>query len=43
VDGLRGALINNWHFSLALDVTLLAAIAALFLSAGAYLFSKIEV
>jgi ABC-2 type transport system permease protein len=42
VDGLRGALINTWHFSLVFDVTLLACIAALFLSAGAYLFTKIE-
>jgi ABC-2 type transport system permease protein len=42
VDGLRGALINHWQFSLTLDVTLLAAIAAVFLSAGAYLFSRIE-
>ena len=42
VDGLRGALINTWHFSLMFDVTLLAAIAALFLGAGAYLFSRIE-
>jgi ABC-2 type transport system permease protein len=42
VDGLRGALINTWHFSLAFDVTLLACIAAVFLSAGAWLFSRIE-
>jgi ABC-2 type transport system permease protein len=42
VDGLRGALINHWQFSLTLDVALLAAIAAVFLSAGAYLFSRIE-
>jgi ABC-2 type transport system permease protein len=42
VDGLRGALINTWHFSLVFDVTLLAGIAALFLGAGAYLFSRIE-
>jgi ABC-2 type transport system permease protein len=42
VDGLRGALINNWYFNLTLDVVLLAAIGALFLSAGAYLFSRIE-
>jgi ABC-2 type transport system permease protein len=42
VDGLRGALINNWYFSLTLDIALLAGIAALFLSAGAYLFSRIE-
>ncbi len=42
VDGLRGALINVWHFNAALDVSILAAIAAVFISAGAYLFSKIE-
>jgi ABC-2 type transport system permease protein len=42
VDGLRGALINNWHFSLTFDVALLAAIAVVFLSGGAYLFSRIE-
>jgi ABC-2 type transport system permease protein len=42
VDGLRGSLINIWHFNLAFDVTVLACIAALFLSAGAYLFTKIE-
>ena len=42
VDGLRGALINSWHFSLAFDVALLAGIAAVFLSLGAYLFTRIE-
>ncbi len=42
VDGLRGSLINVWHFNLGFDVTLLACIAAAFLSAGAYLFTKIE-
>jgi ABC-2 type transport system permease protein len=42
VDGLRGALINNWYFNLTIDVALLVAIGALFLSAGAYLFSRIE-
>jgi ABC-2 type transport system permease protein len=42
VDGLRGALINHWHFTFTLDMTILAGIAALFLGAGAYLFSKIE-
>jgi ABC-2 type transport system permease protein len=42
VDGLRGALINSWHFSLAFDVTVLAGIAAFFLGTGAYLFSRIE-
>jgi ABC-2 type transport system permease protein len=42
VDGLRGALINNWYFNLTIDIALLVAIGALFLSAGAYLFSRIE-
>jgi len=43
VDGLRGALINNWHFHPALNAGVLGAIALVFLSLGAYLFSKIEV
>ena len=42
LDGLRGALINNWYFTLTVDVALLVAIGALFLSGGAYLFSRIE-
>jgi len=42
VDGLRGVLINTWHFNLAFDVAVLAGIAVLFLSAGAYLFTRIE-
>jgi len=42
VDGLRGALIDNWHFGLTVDVAVLACIAAVFLSGGAYLFSRIE-
>ena len=42
VDGLRGALINVWHFNAATDISVLAMIAAVFVSAGAYLFSKIE-
>ncbi|SDF06841.1 ABC transporter permease [Terriglobus roseus] len=43
VDGLRGALINHWQFSPALDAGILAAITCGFLVLGAYLFSKIEV
>jgi ABC-2 type transport system permease protein len=43
VDGLRGALIQSWHFGPFVDFSILAAIAALFLGTGAYLFSKIEV
>ena len=42
VDGLRGTLINTWHFTLGFDLALLAAIALVFLSAGAYLFTRIE-
>src|SRR6201993_3549723 len=36
VDVLRGALINNWQFSVGFDIALLAVIGAVFLSAGAY-------
>jgi len=43
VDGLRGALINQWHFHPAMNAGVLATIALVFLSLGAYLFSKIEV
>ncbi len=43
VDGLRGVLINVWHFNVVTDLTVLAAIAVVFISAGAYLFNKIEV
>ncbi|MGC2161179.1 MAG: ABC transporter permease [Silvibacterium sp.] len=42
VDGLRGALIQSWQFSAVIDVAVLAGIALVFLSTGAYLFSKIE-
>ena len=42
VDGLRGALIGNWHFNFAVDIAVLGALTVLFLSTGAYLFSKIE-
>jgi ABC-2 type transport system permease protein len=43
VDGLRGSLINTWHFSASTDMAVLATIALLFLGLGAYLFSRIEV
>ena len=42
VDGLRGALIGGWHFNFALDLLILGGLAAVFLSTGAYLFSRIE-
>jgi hypothetical protein len=43
VDGLRGSLIRAWQFSGVVDVAVLAGIAVVLLSTGAYLFSKIEV
>lgn len=42
VDGLRGVLIGAWHFGFAVDITVLSALIVVFLGAGAYLFSKIE-
>ncbi|MGC1360208.1 MAG: ABC transporter permease [Silvibacterium sp.] len=43
VDGLRGSLIQSWQFRAEVDIAVLAGIALVFLSMGAYLFSKIEV
>jgi ABC-2 type transport system permease protein len=43
VDGLRGALIQAWQFGAVIDVVVLAGIALVFLSMGAYLFTRIEV
>jgi ABC-2 type transport system permease protein len=43
VDGLRGVLTGAWQFDFGLDLALLAGLAALFLSTGAYLFSRIEI
>jgi ABC-2 type transport system permease protein len=43
VDGLRGALIQSWHFGPVVDALALGGVALLFLSLGARLFSKIEV
>lgn len=43
VDGLRGTLINNFHFGLFADITVLALITTLILILGSYLFSKIEI
>lgn len=42
VDGLRGSLIYEWQFGAAIDFAVLGGIAVLFLSAGAWLFSRIE-
>lgn len=43
VDALRGLLINASHFGLALDLGVLAAVAAGLIGLGAYFFSRIEV
>lgn len=43
VDGLRGALIRSWAFPASVDVAVLLGLAVVFLSMGAYLFSRIEV
>jgi ABC-2 type transport system permease protein len=42
VDGLRGMLIGTWQFSLTLDFLLLSVMAVIFLSLGAWLFSRIQ-
>jgi len=42
VDGLRGSLIGLSHFGMSLDVMVLTVIAAVLLSVGSYLFSKIQ-
>lgn len=43
VDGLRGTLVNGAHFGLLHDLTVLSVIVVLFLAAGTYFFSKIEI
>ncbi len=43
VDGIRGALSTQMHFTFRLDFLVLLAFTALALALGSYLFSKIEV
>ncbi|OLC06223.1 MAG: multidrug ABC transporter permease [Gemmatimonadetes bacterium 13_1_40CM_66_11] len=43
VDGVRGVMLGTSHFGVALDVGVLLAVGALFVIAGAWRFSKIEV
>ena len=43
VDGVRGTMIGVSHFGVALDVTVLLGVGVLFVVAGAWRFSKIEV
>ncbi|MGH9663844.1 MAG: ABC transporter permease [Bryobacteraceae bacterium] len=42
IDGLRAALIGISHFGAVVDVSVLCAVAIVFLAAGGYLFSKIQ-
>jgi ABC-2 type transport system permease protein len=42
VDGVRGSLIGVWHFSAVHDAGVLAAIVAVLLALGTYLFSRIQ-
>jgi ABC-2 type transport system permease protein len=43
VDGVRGLLTGRAHFSIAFDVGVLLGVGVLFVAAGAWRFSKIEV
>jgi ABC-2 type transport system permease protein len=43
IDGLRGALIGFAQFGVMTDITVLAAIAAVFLGLGAWSFSRIQI
>lgn len=43
VDGLRGALAGVTHFGFSIDLIVLGAVTAVFIVAGSYLFSKIQV
>jgi ABC-2 type transport system permease protein len=42
VDGLRGVLVGSWQFSFALDLAVLAGLAAALLGVSAKLFSRIQ-
>jgi ABC-2 type transport system permease protein len=43
IDGLRGAFIGLSHFGMALDLSVLAIVAAGFMVLGAYSFSRIQI
>jgi len=42
VDGLRGALINQFAFGLTTDLAVVVVLTALLLALGSYFFSKIQ-
>jgi ABC-2 type transport system permease protein len=43
VDGVRGVLVGGAHFGIGFDVAVLLAVGVLFVCAGAWRFSRIEV
>ena len=43
MDGMRGMLVGGSHFGIAFDVGVLLGVGVLFVGAGAWRFSKIEV
>ena len=43
VDAMRALLINEGHFTLTIDISVLLIIAIIFLSLGSYFFTRIEV
>ncbi len=43
VDGIRGMLTGTMHFTFQTDLLILLAFALIFVGAGSYLFSKVEV
>jgi ABC-2 type transport system permease protein len=42
IDGLRGALIDQWHFGVAIDLAVLGVVASGFVVLGAWAFSRIQ-
>ena len=42
IDGLRGALIDQWHFGTIIDFSVLGLIACCFVALGAWSFSRIQ-
>ncbi len=43
IDAFRVILSNSGHYSLTLDISILAVITLVFLSIGSYLFSKVQI
>jgi ABC-2 type transport system permease protein len=43
IDGLRGAFIGLWYFSIAGDALIMCGIASVFMALGAYSFSRIQI